>query len=149
MARAAKASSVRTVSRNSGRKAAPPPAPMKRTSSAPTKEELKAQVQALTAQVEKLEASNKRLRAKQRDASRVGKDASARIAELEDELEQLRKASPPPRQRRRRPRELDPGDSVPEGVAVLEPQPLDQEAEEALENLDAHLHAEPGSGGGR
>ena len=38
--------------------------------------------------------------------------------------------------------EIDPGDAVPEGVAVQEPAPLDEEAETALENLTEHLKAD-------
>jgi hypothetical protein len=36
-------------------------------------------------------------------------------------------------------REIDPGDSVPPGVAVEEPAPLDLEAETALANLEERL----------
>ena len=98
--------------------------------------------------VEALERANPTLRAKSREANRAAKTAAARIAELEDQVAQLeqRLASaqpkPPPSapaRRKRRSREIDPGDAVPEGVAVQEPAPLDEEAETALENLTAHL----------
>ena len=100
--------------------------------------------------METLERANATLRAKNRDANRAAKTAAARIAELEDQVAQLEKrvasaerqsapsaASP----RKRRSREIDPGDAVPPGVAVQEPAPLDEEAETALENLTEHLQA--------
>ena len=104
----------------------------------------------LRARVEALERANATLRAKNRDANRAAKTAAARIAELEDQITQLEKrvassqrksaplaASP----RKRRSREIDPGDAVPEGVAVQEPAPLDEAAETALENLTENLGA--------
>jgi hypothetical protein len=100
--------------------------------------------------VEALERANATLRAKNRDANRSAKTAAARIAELEDQVAQLEKrvasaqrqsqpsaASP----RKRRSREIDPGDAVPPGVAVQEPAPLDAEAETALENLTENREA--------
>jgi chromosome segregation ATPase len=103
----------------------------------------------LRARVEALEQANATLRAKNRDANRSAKTAAARIAELEDQVAQLEKqmtsaqpkpkrSAPSPRKRRR---EIDPGDAVPEGVAVQEPAPLDEEAETALENLTENLKA--------
>src|SRR5689334_17164307 len=104
----------------------------------------------LRTRVEALERTNATLRARNRDANRAAKTAAARIAELEDQVAQLEKrvaaaqrqskpsaASP----RKRRSREIDPGDAVPPGVAVQEPAPLDEEAETALENLTEHLAA--------
>jgi hypothetical protein len=44
--------------------------------------------------------------------------------------------------RTRRSRDIDPGDAVPQGVAVQDPTPLDEEAETALENLKEHFGAE-------
>jgi ribonuclease E len=104
----------------------------------------------LRARVEALEQANATLRAKNRDANRAAKTAAARIAELEDQVAQLEKqmtsaqpkpkrSAPSPRKRRR---EIDPGDAVPEGVAVQEPAPLDEEAEIALENLTENLGAD-------
>jgi chromosome segregation ATPase len=102
----------------------------------------------LRARVEALERTNATLRAKNRDANRSAKTAAARIAELEDQVAQLekrlasaqRKAEPSAASpRKRRSREIDPGDAVPEGVAVQEPAPLDAEAETALENLTENL----------
>jgi len=105
----------------------------------------------LRTRVETLERANATLRAKNRDANRVAKTAAARIAELEDQVAQLEKrvaaalrksapsaASP----RKRRSREIDPGDAGPPGVAVQEPAPLDEEAETALDNLIEHLEAD-------
>jgi chromosome segregation ATPase len=106
----------------------------------------------LRAQVEKLERANETLRAKNRDANRTAKTAAARIAELEDEVAQLRKqmataeakTAKTPRARTRT-RDLDPGDAVPPGVAVEQPAPLDEQAETALENLEAHLAPHAGT----
>ena len=105
----------------------------------------------LRTEVEKLARANARLRLKAREAGRAGKDAAARIADLEGEVarleRQLKRQSPkpadssaPPRATRRpRRREIDPGDAVPPGVAVEEPEPLDKEAETALAALEEHL----------
>jgi hypothetical protein len=106
----------------------------------------------LHAQVDKLERANANLHAKNREASRQAKTSAARIADLEGQVAQLEKqsaaraagvndnrTSPAPKSRRARHREIDPGDSVPPGVAVGEPAPLDQEAVTALANLEEHL----------
>ena len=106
----------------------------------------------LRAQVEKLERANVNLRAKSREANRQAKITAARIAELEEQVARLEKqlvaqtataggdrAALAPKGRRARHREIDPGDSVPPGVAVEEPAPLDLEAETALANLEEHL----------
>ena len=106
----------------------------------------------LRAEFEKLGRANANLRAKNREANREAKTKAARIAELEEQLVQLEKqsaaraagvddnrASPAPKSRRARHREIDPGDSVPPGVAVEEPAPLDLEAETALANLEERL----------
>ncbi len=103
-------------------------------------------------QVEKLERSVATLRARSRDATRAAKTSAARIAELEAQVAQFETAAaakPAPAEQapkparatrpRRRSRDIDPGDAVPPGVAVVEPAPLDEEAETALENLEAHL----------
>jgi hypothetical protein len=109
----------------------------------------------LRARVEQLERANAMLRAKSREANRAAKSAAARIAELENEVARLeQQAAPPsapakrtakpgaPARVKRQRRDLDPGDAVPPGVAVLEPAPLDEEAETALENLQEHFKAE-------
>jgi chromosome segregation ATPase len=93
----------------------------------------------LRAEIEKLERANANLRSRNRAASRQAKTSAARIAELEEQVGRLQKqsaaraagvddnrASPAPKSRRTRHREIDPGDSVPPGVAVEEPGPLDQ-----------------------
>jgi chromosome segregation ATPase len=101
----------------------------------------------LRTRVEALERANATLRTKNKDANRAAKTAAARIAELEDQVAELEKrAASAQRQsaaspRRRRSREIDPGDSVPEGVAVQTPEPLDEAAETALENLNENLQA--------
>jgi chromosome segregation ATPase len=109
----------------------------------------------LRSQVEKLQQTNATLRTKSREANRAAKAATARIAELEEEVATLEKqvASQASSAKRsatrsagRKSRDIDPGDSVPEGVAVAEPEPLDQEAGEALENLEEHLGESGGDG---
>lgn len=105
----------------------------------------------LRARVETLERANAAVRAKNRDANRAARTAATRIAELEDQVTQLekhlasarRKAAPSAASpRKRRSREIDPGDAVPEGVAVQEPAPPDVETETVLENLTEHLKAD-------
>jgi hypothetical protein len=104
----------------------------------------------LRAQVEKLERANAALRARSREATRAAKLSATRIAELEDEVARLR-GQPPgttdshsagssnsgPQER-----DIDPGDAVPPGVAPEDPNPPDQEADIARENLEAHLRSE-------
>ena len=48
----------------------------------------------------------------------------------------VRRGRPP------RSREIDPGDAVPPGVAVLDPEPLDAEAEAARDALEENLSGE-------
>lgn len=116
----------------------------------------------LRAQVEKLERANATLRAKSREAGRAAKLAAARIEELEAQVTKLERSAipkeapartkaarskavtPDPKPARstrgRKPSgNQDPGDAVPPGVAVDEPEPMDAEAETALENLEEHL----------
>jgi hypothetical protein len=101
--------------------------------------------------LERLEKAYATLRTRQQAATRAAKAWEERLAGLEgrmDAVEQRavradhaarRTAGPASRPRAtRRPHEIDPGDSVPEGVAVQEPQPLDPQAEAALEQLQ-HL----------
>ena len=109
----------------------------------------------LRAQVAKLEGSNATLKAKSRDMNRAFKAANSRIAELETELAELREqaataqaAAKPAKEAKapraaRAPRKaaIDPGDTVPPGVAVEEPQPLDEEARAAPDALEEHLSA--------
>ena len=104
---------------------------------------------------EKLERANATLRAKNRDANKAAKVASARIAELEDQVAQLEKkaasqAAPakrspkaePKARSKRQSRAAVPGDAVPTDVAVQEPAPIDDEAEAAREDLEEHLGGE-------
>ena len=87
--------------------------------------------------------------------NRALKAANSRIAELETELAALQQqaAAPPPaaepaetpkmprRARGSRKAAIDPGDAVPPGVAVQEPQELDEEAQAARDALDDNLSA--------
>jgi hypothetical protein len=107
----------------------------------------------LRAQVAKLEGSNATLKAKSRDMNRAFKAANSRIADLEAELAELREqaaavqvvakpvkeAKAPRAARTSRKAPIDPGDAVPPGVAVEEPQPLDEEAQMAQDALEEHL----------
>ena len=107
----------------------------------------------LRAQVAKLEGSNATLKAKSRDMNRAFKAANSRIADLEAELAKLREqaaavqvvakpvkeAKAPRAARASRKAPIDPGDAVPPGVAVEEPQPLDEEAQTARDALEEHL----------
>ena len=116
----------------------------------------------LRAQVEKLERTVATLRTKNREAVRAAKEATARVEALETQVTKLEKAAlpkeapvrrsaarngavtPEPKPARstrgRKPSgERDPGDAVPPGVAVGKPEPMDAEAETALENLEEHL----------
>ncbi len=106
----------------------------------------------LRAQVEKLERANATLRAKSRETNKSAKAAAIRIAELEEQVAQFEKQAAlqsaaakkdkkpvKPTGAKRQSRGVDPGDAVPPGVAVQEPEPLDNEAETALENLEEHL----------
>ena len=120
-------------------KAAPAKAPAERAPMV-TKGELRTQM-------ERLEQTIATLRTKSREANRAAKLATARIAELEEDVARLEKqvASQAASAKRsatraagRKGKEIDPGDAVPPGVAVQEPQPLDEQAETALENLE-HL----------
>ena len=107
----------------------------------------------LRAHIEKLEVANAALKAKSRETNRAAKVANKRIDELETELarlqEQTARQSIAPkaekvarRGRQARGREIDPGDAVPPGVAVLEPEPLDAEAEAARDALEENLSGE-------
>ena len=135
----AKSPKLTKLAATSGREAAVP-APK------PSKDELRARV-------EQLERANATLRAKSREATRAAKMAAARTAELEEQVARLEKqiaarsvpdrtsqpAAPAKGRRRTTQREIDPGDAVPQGVAVAEPAPADLEADVARDNLEAHL----------
>ena len=112
----------------------------------------------LRAQIEKLEAANGALKAKGREANRNAKAAVRRVAELEEQVSQLQaetakvaaSVAPPQAEaktvRRGRPpgrkKAIDPGDAVPPGVAVHNPEPLDQEAAAARDALEENLSGE-------
>ncbi len=110
----------------------------------------------LRARVEKLERANATLRAKGRELGRNAKSDAARIEELEEQVARLEKPADSPTSRARsggtaaattrRTRsgrlEHDPGDAVPPGVAVEDPEPPDEEAVAARENLEEHLSGE-------
>jgi hypothetical protein len=140
-----------------GKAPARPPASKALTANAPAERAPVVSKGELRAQVEKLEQANTTLRAKGREANRAAKQANARIAELEEEVARLEKqvASQAASAKRgatrsaaRKSRGIDPGDAVPEGVAVAEPEPLDGEAERALENLEEHLGGGDAARGG-
>ena len=142
-----------------------PPAVTRRTPAAAAQAP-KVSKDELRAQVEKLERTVATLRARSREAVRAAKQATARIEELEAELtakpaataSQLAKRAPKPsakvdapvapvaprktkgRRGQATSDDRDPGDAVPPGVAVAEPEPMDEEATTAFENLQAHLH---------
>ena len=97
------------------------------------------------------------LRARGREANRASKQANARIAELEEEVARLEKQvssqaaaakRSATRAAARKSRDIDPGDAVPPGVAVQEPEPLDEEAETVKGNLEEHLVASGEEQGG-
>ena len=107
----------------------------------------------LRLRVEKLERANATLRAKGKDATRAAKEADARIADLEAQVAQMEKKAPSKpaasptakttsKRGPKRSREIDPGDAVPPGVAVEDPEPMDEEATEAKESLEEHFHGE-------
>ena len=101
----------------------------------------------------KLEAANAALKLKGRETNRAAKAANSRIAALEAEVvglqqqasrpvavpkaEKAVRAARPPRVR-----EIDPGDAVPPGVAVPDPEPLDAQAEAARNALEENLSGE-------
>ena len=123
-----------------------PAAPVSTRVAPPSKGELRGQI-------EKLEAANAALKAKSRETNRTAKAANKQIAELEAELARLQKQIAHPvtapaaekvvrRGRSPRSREIDPGDAVPPGVAVLDPEPMDAEAEAARDALEEKLSGE-------
>lgn len=105
----------------------------------------------LRAEVGRLERLVARERAKSRAANKAARAAAARIEELEAQVARLEKrfaaapasmpqrASAKPARKKRPTSDIDPGDAVPPGVAVQEPEALDAEAAAALENLGEHL----------
>ncbi len=107
----------------------------------------------LRSRIEKLEAANAALKVKSRETNRAAKVAGSRIAELEAEVARLQKQASRPvaapkaekairRGRPPRSREIDPGDAVPPGVAVLDSELLDAKAEAARDALEEDLSGE-------
>lgn len=81
----------------------------------------------------------------------AAKQADERMTEFEAEVTRLEsafakanRAAPDKalRARKQPPRDIDPGDGVPPGVAVLEPEPLDAGAEAARASLEEKLSGE-------
>lgn len=146
---------AKPAGRNPGRPAAAKTAARSGVASATTKTAapavasvVKLSKDELRAQVAKLEQLVTTLRARSRETSKTAKAAAARISELEAQVAGLEKqaaaVSEPSRRAKpsrasRSGREIDPGDAVPPGIAVLEPEPLDAEAETALDHLEEHL----------
>jgi hypothetical protein len=105
----------------------------------------------LPARVEKLERANVTLRAAQRNSQRIAADMAERLSELQDKIDQIestiatRGAEADPG---RAADEVsgegdhDPGDSVPPGVAVSEPEPPRDEDRRILEHLNEELGPE-------
>ena len=132
----------------------------RRKVSAPSKRALAMRVPAqsvsrddLRTQVERLERDNKLLKDQSKEVAEAARAAAARIAELEDQVARLESqlhaqradvrkehtASSTTHRRHAHRREIDPGDSVPPGVAVEAPAPPDLETETARLNLERHL----------
>jgi hypothetical protein len=120
-----------------------PAAPKRKSPVASAKQE--ASGADLREHLQQLENANAKLGGRQQAADRSAKILDARLSELEARMAVLeermtrseRTGEKPARRPRatRRSRDIDPGDSVPEGVAVQDPEPLDEEAEAALEHL--------------
>ena len=142
----AKAKTAKKVVKSAGAKTNSPRAPVATIVptriTPPSKGELRAQI-------ENLEAANAALKAKSREANRVAKAANKHINELEAEIARLRDQTAEPavekptrRGRSPRSREIDPGDGVPPGIAVLDPEPLDAVAEATRDALEKNLSGE-------
>ena len=115
-----------------------------------SKDELRAQVEALERTVAKLKLKAKAMRAAARQADDRMGELEAEVSRLEDALAKASRTAPTkaPRaagvraRKQSTPGERDPGDGVPPGVAVQDPEPLDQEAEAALASLEEKLSGE-------
>ena len=107
--------------------------------------------------IERLETASAKLKAKGREANRTAKASNRRIAELENQVVQLQGeltaasapvVSPTPSKTVRRGRQpalskgADSGDAAPPGVAVAEPEPMDEEAIAARSALEENLSGE-------
>lgn len=116
----------------------------------PSKDELRAQVSALEQTVAKLKLKAKAMRATARQADERMGELEAEVSRLEDALAKVSRtaSAKAPRaagvraRKQSTPGGRDPGDGVPPGVAVQDPEPLDQEAEAALASLEEKLSGE-------
>ena len=139
--RGAKAAPAKAPARRGAGAAASRPAPAPKLS----KDELRAQVEKLERTVASLRAKNRELkRASGADAGRA-EELERTVARLERKLsaqdtEGEEPARKPPR--RRRSAERDPGDAVPPGVAVEEPQEPSEEDRRVLDQLNETLAPE-------
>lgn len=132
------AKAVRTPARRGTAAPKAPPAPKL------SKDELRAQV-------EKLEKTVASLRLKNRELKRVSGAEAGRVEELERMVAKLERklalqetpaAETKPRRnytRRRKSGDIDPGDAVPPGVAVDEPEPLTDEDKKVLAHMNETL----------
>ena len=103
----------------------------------------------LRAQIEKLERTVASLRAKNRELKRASGADAGRAEELERTVAKLERklgtgeaegrAPAPKAPRRRRKAERDPGDAVPPGVAVEDPEPPSEEDRQVLDNMNERL----------
>jgi hypothetical protein len=110
----------------------------------------------LRAQVTKMERANANLRAKNKELKRAASAAADRLAELEQQVSRHERrlakeetaAGTPSRPGRKPGRraadaqdrsDRDPGDAVPPGVAVQQPEPLSAEDRKVLDHLNEEL----------
>lgn len=134
------------------KKPAPPPKPAPVTAAVPkpSKDELRAQVEALERTVAKLKLKAKAMRAAARQADGRIDELEVEVGRLEGALAKASRTAPAkvPRaavsrsRKQSMPGERDPSDAVPKGVAVQHPGPRDQEAEAALASLEENLSGE-------
>jgi hypothetical protein len=136
-------------------KPAPKPAPPRSTPSKSTPSAIaKPNKEELRIQAEKLERANVLLRKKNKELRRSASDANERVAELEtmvarfeqriakEAKETAKEASPAAPKVSRAPRKRrdaaarDPGDAVPPGVAVEQPEPLSEADQAVLDHLN-------------
>ena len=113
----------------------------------PSKDELRAQVEALERTIAKLKLKVKVMRADARQADDRMGELEAEVSRLEGALTKASRTAPAKaapraaavRARKQPAARRDPGDGVPPGVAVQQAEPLDAEAEAALASLEENL----------
>ena len=126
----------------------PKPSPTAAAVLKPSKDELRAQVEALEGTVARMKAKAKAMRNAARQADARMTELEAEVTRLEGALAKASLTAPAKAPRaaavrpRKQPRERDPGDAVPPGVVVQDPAPLDLEAEAALASLEEKLSGE-------